>query len=86
MGDITGLTDAINKLGADATADHDAILAAFSTASTKLDDLTAQVAALQAGQLDQATIDSLKATAEAADTAINDAAKAVTPVVAPPAP
>lgn len=83
MADITALQAAVDKLGTDASADHDAIIAAFTAAKTSIDALTAQVAALSVGSIDQATIDSLTAAAEAADTSINDAAAAVVPVVTP---
>lgn len=83
MADISTLQAAVDKLGADATADHDAIIAAFTEAKTSIDALTAQIAALSAGTIDQATIDALSTSVDAADTAINDAATAVVPVVTP---
>jgi len=83
MSDISLLEAAVAKLGTDATADHDAILAAVSASQTATDALTAQVAALTAGSIDQATIDALTAGVEAADTAVNDTADAVAPVIAP---
>jgi TRAP-type uncharacterized transport system substrate-binding protein len=84
MADFTALTAAITELGASATADHDAILAAFGDLGTQLTDLKAQIDALVAGQLDQATIDAMTETVTAADAAFDDAAAAVTPVVTPP--
>ncbi len=87
MADLSALQAAVTQLGADATADHDAIIAAFTGTKAALDALTAQVAALTAGAVDQATIDALAASVATADAAFNDAAAAVAPVVvAPPAP
>lgn len=86
MTDISTLQAAVDKLGVDASADHAAIIAAFTDAGAKLDALAAQVAALTAGAIDQATIDALAAAVEAADTSINDTAAAVVPVVTPPTP
>lgn len=84
MADITALQAAIAQLGADATTDHDAILAAFTGTKAALDALNAQVATLTAGQVDQAAIDALTTAAAAADAAFNDAAAAVAPVVVAP--
>lgn len=83
VSDISGLQAAVDKLGTDATADHDAIIAAFAATQAALADLTAQVAALTAGQISQDTIDALTAAATAADQAFNDTAAAVVPVVTP---
>lgn len=84
MTDVSTLQAAVDKLGVDASADHAAIIAAFTDAGAKLDALAVQVAALTAGVIDQATIDALAKAVEDADTSINDTAAAVVPVVAPP--
>lgn len=86
MADLTALQAAVDKLGSDATADHDAIIAAFTATQVALADLTAQVAALIAGAVDQATIDALAASVATADAAFNDTAAAVAPVVQPVVP
>lgn len=83
VSDISALQAAVAKLGADATSDHDAILAAVTANKTATDALTAQIGALTAGQIDQATIDALTASVTAADTAVNDTAAAVAPVIVP---
>ena len=83
VADLTALQAAVDNLGADSTADHDAIIAAFTALGAQITDLTAQIAALVAGQVDQATIDSLTATVVAADAAFDSAAAAVAPVVVP---
>lgn len=85
MADLTALQAAVAELGSDSTADHDRILAAFGDLGAQIDDLKAQIAALQAGQIDQATVDALTATVASADAAFDDAANAVAPVVTPPA-
>jgi hypothetical protein len=84
MADLTALQAAVDNLGTDATANHDAILTSFTAANAKLDDLATQIAALTAGQVDQATIDALTATVTAADAAFDQVAAAVVPVVVPP--
>lgn len=83
VADLTALQAAVDNLGTDSTADHDAIIAAFTALGAQITDLTAQIAALVAGQVDQATIDSLTATVVAADAAFDSAAAAVAPVVVP---
>jgi ABC-type transporter Mla subunit MlaD len=83
MADLSGLTAALNQIGTDIAAeatDTEAALAA----------LQATIATLTAGQISQATIDTLTAQATAADAAVqavDAAAKAANPpaVVTPPA-
>ena len=84
MADFTALQAAVDNLGTDSTADHDRILTAFSDLGAQITDLKAQIEALSAGQVDQATIDALTATVTAADAAFDSAAETVAPVVVAP--
>ena len=86
MADLSALQAAVDNLGTDSTTDQAAVMAAFTALGTQLADLKAQVDALVAGQVDQATIDALTTTVTAADAAFDQTAAAVAPTVQPVTP
>ena len=86
VADITALQDAIDKLGSDATADHDRIVTAVETLDATVTDLQNQIAALSSGSINQATIDALTVTVGTVDDQLGALADSIAPTVVTPPP